>query len=364
VAGALNWKTIRPTNASGLLGALVVVVVTITVLLNEFMDSLYVRSLAVVVPAVMLLVARVVAQFRQTERLVMIAVLLLLSWGTTSAAPPERAAWDEVAHYVAQHSTARDVVLLEMNNRELKHLQEVTFTYYLEQSGDGRVRTLATEGPRVANPSGFDAYLDEQLAGENHVWVVKLGWPFYDLRAALIERGFTETAPVSTWEPFTGLPVETWRFDRLPDDATVAPVTFGASMQVQQPEIAVYPAWVTVNMLWSPVAELERNYTVSVFLLDEHGALVTQHDSYPMDNRSPTVDWAFPGLYFDSHTLATTALPAGTYHVGLKVYAFADASFSTVQIEEPSRCDLRSEADGELCQFVMLGTVTIGDQVF
>ncbi len=360
---ALDRKKLQPSAASGLLGALVVLVVAITVVLNEFMDSLYVRSLAVIVPAVMLLVAHAVARFRSPERWIMTGVLLLLSWGTRSAAPPARAQWDDVARYVAQHSTAADVVLLEMNNGEFKNLQEVTFTYYLDQASDGRVRTIPTEGPRVADPAGFAAYLDAQVSGETHVWVVKLGWPYYDLRAALAERGFTETAPVTAWHPFTGLPVKVWRFDRLPDGAAPA-VAFGAVMRMEAPEIAAYREWVTVNLLWSPQVTPDRDYTVSVFLLDASGALVTQHDSYPMENRSPTVEWTVPGLYFDSHTLDTSALPAGTYQVGVKVYAFTDPSFSAVQIESPDRCAIDDPAgsatDADACQFVTLGSVRVG----
>jgi hypothetical protein len=83
-----------------------------------------------------------------------------------------------------------------------------------------------------------------------------------------------------------------------------------------------------VEIWWSSNALLDQNYTVSAILLDENGRLVAQDDSYPFFGERPTSTWTNGEIIYDPHHLklaeGISALPAGTYTVGVKVYLLTD----------------------------------------
>jgi hypothetical protein len=108
-----------------------------------------------------------------------------------------------------------------------------------------------------------------------------------------------------------------------------------------------------VNLLWQPAQAPGRDYTVSTFLLDAGGVLVSQQDGYPFENRSPTHDWEAGGLYFDGHTLPTGALLPGDYRVGVKVYFFTD-DFQTLTIALASDCSANPA-----CEFIIIDSVHV-----
>jgi hypothetical protein len=342
----------RPSTATLLPTMIIVVVVSATVILNFFFASLFARSMAIIIPAIALLVGHTLSQFRWPEGGLTIAALGVVYLTLTGAYPVIRATWDEVALYLAQHNTRDDVLLIELNYRERKELEELTLRFYLDRANP-QVRAISTEKSRSKAPADFPAYLDAQLSGEGGLWVVKLGWSFYDLRADLFARGFVETAPtVHQWPNFGALPIEVWRLDRPPADEPLN--IFGDTLQLMRASVQTGRDWVTVNLLWSPTNTPERNYTVSAFLLDESGRLVSQHDAYPMDGRSPTLTWEANGLYFDSHVLALDNLPPGPYQVGIQVYTFTDESFQTIEQMPVADCSTD-------CQHLILDTVHIGE---
>lgn len=77
-----------------------------------------------------------------------------------------------------------------------------------------------------------------------------------------------------------------------------------------------------VSLWWSAVQAPDRDYTVSVFLLNEAGQLVTQHDGFPQENCTPTRTWTPTTLYYDAHPIPIPEnLPPGTYQLAVKLYA-------------------------------------------
>jgi hypothetical protein len=86
----------------------------------------------------------------------------------------------------------------------------------------------------------------------------------------------------------------------------------------------------------------------------ENGTLVSQHDSYPMDGDSPTLDWETNRQYFDSHVLSLGNAPPGSYQVGLQVYTFTDESFQTIEQMLPADCGTPAA-----CRFIILDTVQV-----
>ncbi|WP_119067025.1 glycosyltransferase family 39 protein [Aggregatilinea lenta] len=347
---ALRRLRPRPSMASAVPLGVLVIGVGVSLGLNLAYPTLSPRAVAVVIPALALLIGHALAQFHTPERALLAAVVVIQGMTTTAVFPPVHPPWPEVSAFVAQHA-AGDLVLLEMNNHDLNRMEEVTMDYYLK-AADPAIRRFSSEGARLADPVGFREALAAQVADETGLWVVKLGWIYYDVRPDLEALGFVATAPAITFEPFIGYPVELWRYDRPPQASPRA--VFGDVLALNRADIAARDGSVTVNLLWTAASVPEREITVSAFLLGADGALVVQHDSYPLEGRSPTSTWTPDALAFDSHTLDTSELPPGTYTVGLKVYTF-DATFTFVDILPPDPCD------DAACEFVTLGTVEVGE---
>jgi hypothetical protein len=346
-AGGLMLTRWRPSPASLLPALVAVVPVALTILLNAVYPSLSPRSLAVVIPAAALLAGHALAQFGRSERALMVTFIVLHGLATTSSIPNDRAPWPEVADFLARNSAAGDVVLMEVKDNAWNNLEEYTLAYYLDHSGAG-LRAMWSEDRRLKDPDGFSAALRDQLEGVNGVWVAKWGWEYYDLRADLSKLGFVETMPPLDFTPFNAIPVQVWRFDRVPR-ALLA--TFDDRLRLGRAEVTARDGWVTVDLLWSPTQAPERDYTVSAFLLDANGVSVAQHDGYPL---TPTSAWQANGLYFDSHTIVTDAVAPGSYRVGVKVYRFTDASFQTIEIAPASDC-----SSDPNCEFVIIGNVLV-----
>ncbi len=339
----------RPTPASMLPAAVAVVTVGLSLLLNTEYPSLSWRSLAVIIPSLCLLAAHALAQFRWREQWVMVTFVVIYALTTTSAGPVIRPAWPAMSDFLINHTTSADLILFELDT------DEFAVGYYLDHSG-ADLRHVSTETKREIDPLHFGAYLDQLLADETGVWVAKLDWPYYDIRGDLAARGFVPTAAPVTWPSYVGRPIEAWRYDRPPQGEPRT--TFDGVLQLFRPRVDAHADQITVNLLWSPNAKPAWNYTVSVFLLNMGGGLACsegcQHDSYPLENRSPTQNWEAGGLYFDSHTLNTPDLPAGQYQVGVKVYYFTDADFTQLTIAPASDCSANAA-----CEFILLEPVEI-----
>jgi hypothetical protein len=345
-----NWRNLQRIHPSSLLlGLIVILTVGLSILFNAFYPTLSFRSLAVVIPALAGLVGYSLTFFGPRERLFLIVFIVIQSLATTSANPVPRAPWPEVANYLSRHTTSDELILFELDT------DEHAVAYYLEQIG-ADIDWVSTETERDRNPNTFETYLANLLAEQDQVWVAKIDWPFYDIRNDLLKLGFVQTAPNIEWPLYIGRPIELWRFERVDGAQEQILAQFGERFVLHRASITRHPEWVTVNLLWSPIAELDDQYTVSVFLLHESGAILTpesQHDSWPLDGQSPTQDWQPGKFYFDSHAVDTTNLPPGDYQIGLKIYHPVDGDYSNLEILTPSSC-----AD-EACTYTIIDTVTL-----
>jgi hypothetical protein len=71
---------------------------------------------------------------------------------------------------------------------------------------------------------------------------------------------------------------------------------------------------VDVDLYWRAVKATAVNYTVFVQLLDSHGKLVSQSDSYPWNGGYPTSDWQPGSIVRDTYHLPLPdSSPSGTY---------------------------------------------------
>jgi len=354
-------RALLPTPASLLPLPIIILAPLLSIALNTVYPTLSFRSLAVIVPAVMLLAAHGVSRFRMPEQSFIIAFIILYSLSKTSAQPLERPSWPQIADYLAAHTTAQDAVLLELDT------DVDPMAYYLKQE-NAAIHFYLTERVRELEPERYPTFLNDALAAGGGAWVAQFGWEAEkDIRPWLNGLGYELSAPVITLlppdsfgavppggTPFRyndGRPIMLWRLDRPPQSAPLT--TFGENLRLLSAEVMTHENNITVNLLWSPLNTPEQDYTVSAILL-ANGVGAANHDSAPLDGLSPTLSWQPDGLYFDSHAINTANVPAGDYQVGIQVYRFTDESFT--QIENLRADDCTADAD---CRFIVVGTVRI-----
>lgn len=355
IMGAFGARPIRwrPSPATLAPALVAIVIPPLSILINTAYPTLSIRSLAVIVPALMLLAAHGLAGFRKREQLAVLAFILLYSLTTTSSGPVDRAPWEAVAGYLAARADSTDVVLLELDT------DEYAVAYYLSQTG-GDVDYAHSETTRSLHPEEYEAFMTEALAGVDGIWVAKLGWPGLpeedDIRPELVGQGWTLTAPeIDLFGIYIDRPILLWRLDRPPVPEADPIVTYGESLRLMRAEADANPGGITLNMLWSPSEQPQREYTVSVVLFDAAGAVVTNADSRPLDDASSTTTWEPGGLYYDTRVLPGD-FPAGTYRLAVQVYSFTDETFTGIDLLQADDC-----ADDADCHYVIVAEVEVRD---
>jgi hypothetical protein len=326
---------------------LIVAVLTpaLAILLNTVYASLSFRALAVIVPVVIVLAANGLARFRGREQAAIVVFIVIYSLVTRSANPIDRPDWVTISQFIADHSDASDVVLLENDS------DEHALAYYLDQTG-ADINYAYSESTREGDPDGFAVYLDGVLDGRDGVWTAKLGWSaLADIRPQLEARGWVQSASELNYGMYDDRPILLWRMDRVPEDAPRT--VFADTLALFSAETKLADDGVVVNLLWSASDTPEQNYTVSAFLVGADGTFVN-HDSIPMNGLSPTVGWVTGQYYFDSHLISTDDLPVGDYRVGVQVYYFTDSSFTQIETVESADC-----SDDPNCRFIIVATVHI-----
>ncbi len=322
------------------------VAVGLTVAINADYAILSFRALSVILPVLAVIFAYALMQFRSYERAVVVLFIVAQALTTTSADHPLHLPWPEITGFVAEHTTDDEIALIESN------FDAYAQFYYFDQHGTAY---LPTELRRHEHEADFQAWLGQELADTEGVWVVQHNAPYRDIRPELAQLGYLQTA-VLTWDPNPNWSVELWRFDRLPQ--TEPRAVFDENLQLTRATASTFEDGVTINLLWSPITKPERNYTTSVFLLNEGGQRACEmgcgHDSYPFENRAPTLNWNPGGYYFDGHVLHPENLPPGRYRVGVKVYTFTDTNFTQLQIAPASDCSANPA-----CEYIIIDTVEI-----
>ena len=337
VAGIMFTRRWRPDQKTLLLGGVVIVPVALTILINLNYATLSFRTLSLVIPLVLILVAHVIGNLHYYGRIVLAAILLVLSVVLTDAQPPVRLPWDEIADYAHQHSNYDDAVLIET------WFDTYALQYYLEQ--EGNIAYLPTEiTARERDEAGFVAYLDDALTDYDGLWAVRFS-PFADITPRLVERGYQLTGRLE-WQTEVA-PVELLRFDRPVQADSIA--NFDDVLALRDGTlISTAESGLGVNLLWEALTQPSQDYFVSVFALTPDGVLVAQDDAPPFNTATRT--WTAGNLYFDPHDLPPLA--PGTYDIGVRVYWFTDATFENIANLPPLNC-------GADCEFIVLEQVTI-----
>jgi hypothetical protein len=328
----------------------------VSIALNTVYPILSFRSLAVIVPALIVMAAHGLSRFRQPEQTAIVGFILLYSLSKTSADALPRFPWPEVAAYLRDHSTASDVILLELDS------DSDPMTYYLDQAGAAAL-SVHSERIREREPEIYGAFLDEALNGRAGVWVAQLDWEAdKDIRPDLSARGLVQTAPPISYSeagfvantPYVysdGRPLWLWRLDRPAEDEPL--VIYGDLMTLARAEATAVEGTVVVNLLWRPSAAPQQDYVVSVFVRGADGTF-RNADSLPLNGLSSTLGWQPGNLYFDSRAVDLAGFAPGAVEVGVSVYYFTDSTYTTFENLPASDCSHDSE-----CRFVIVDTFAL-----
>ena len=102
-----------------------------------------------------------------------------------------------------------------------------------------------------------------------------------------------------------------------PTNRFASPVNFGGLFDL----IGVTPATTTnglrVTLWWQAQAEIPKDYTVFVHLVDQQGQLIAQADSMPVKGLSPTSAWQPGDIIQDIHTFPAQTLRGGELLIGV-----------------------------------------------
>lgn len=162
--------------------------------------------------------------------------------------------------------------------------------------GDDLTLTALLDGPQGMTTiwQGKSPYTpDVWLAGE--LALLRLRWRVpYDQSAGSVEL----IAQVGQASVSMGtINVEAvLRQTTAPDVATPVDATFDARLRLHGYTLTTRTDGLQLDMAWQAVAQLERDYTLFVHVIDAQGRLVQQYDAMPQRNQYPTSLWA-PGEF-------------------------------------------------------------------
>jgi uncharacterized membrane protein len=304
--GRLQW---RPLNSTFLLAAWIGFTVGVTFVINFWLDFLSPRRILLLSPALALLTARGLANFKNPARIFLIIVIVVYGVATVDDYYP-KAPWNKVANNLALYAQPDQLVLMEI------YRDDFTMDYYIDQK-------LSTTTPRASlrmwredHASEYPNGLIDQTNQQPTVWLVHWS-PDQSAFRFLAQTGHVQTAKLSVKWGDDSLNV--FRFDRMPD-ASVAQFSNGMTLRMAQ----ILPNASRVDLWWSADATPAVDYSVSAFVLNDTGQLVAQNDGFPFQNARPTSSWQPGEVVYDPHPLDLSALAPGHYSVAVQLYTYYD----------------------------------------
>ncbi len=85
-----------------------------------------------------------------------------------------------------------------------------------------------------------------------------------------------------------------------------------------------------VTLYWFALGEMDKNYHVSVHLVDSNDYTVAQQDAPPDQGLTPTTRWMPGEVIVDHHALALTSLKPGEYRLTAAMYLPLDNSYANL----------------------------------
>ena len=297
--------------------------VVVTYVGNFYYAILSPRRIMFITPALALLVARGLSNFRGWVLGFLTAVLVVYGVFMVDDYYP-KPPWNLVGADLARYAEPGQLALMEV------YRGDFPLGYYVDQWMPEDTEVYSMRRLRVDHP---DRYQEDVLqAAERHdvAWVAF--WDPDETVFRLLEQaGYQRTATLPTPHYGGQEIINVYRYDRFQPDENAIPYVNG--MVLEQARIVNQGN--RVDLWWQANEKLDDDYTISVFLLDENGQLVAQHDSYPLENERPTTGWEPGEVIYDPHPLEISGLAPGRYTVGVKVYTWYDGQVRETVAGDP-----------------------------
>ncbi len=318
--------------------------VALTYILNFYTPILMDYRITQITPAVALLVAFGLGNFRPPMRSFLLVVIVVYGV-TTYDTPRPRPPWRQVGMNAAEYAVSGDLAVAHVTPSG-----DWQVMYYYERfmpEGVERrsLRQWQLEGVNIYAESPYETGFPALLAEHPHVWLMH--WSSdVSAFAMLAESGHVQTAVMT--EDWLGNALNVYRFDRLPP-GEVTMYTSGMILR----HARIHPETLQIDLFWAADGDNmpDRDYTVSVILLDNRDILMAQNDSPPFSGLRPTTTWTHTDIIYDTHKpqpVLPEGIPAGVYQVGVKVYAWS-----------PEGITVMPTAIGE--EYAVIGTVEVID---
>ncbi len=280
---------------------------------NEWFSILSPRRVMLISPAIALLVALGLTRFSAQTRVFMLAVILVYSASSVDDYYP-KAPWDKVGADMGRYAEPGDMGLMEI------YYDDTVLFYYTDHDMPPGTVVKSLRMLRQFHQDSYPNNVLDLLKQHQTVWFThwspdQSGFEF------LKQTGHVQTAVMTTYWGKDALNV--YRFDTIQPEPVV---DYQNGMRLRQ--FKIQPDQMRVDLWWSAEEKLDKDYSVSVFLLDANGQLVAQKDDFPFLNQRPTSGWQAGEVVYDPHTLELaaplTTLPSGKYTVAVQIYTYVD----------------------------------------
>lgn len=185
------------------------------------------------------------------------------------------------------------------------------------------------------NVYGLDWFGEQRSSGfdmDNYIWLVTSSSPFEADKRRPIERYLVEHYfPVQ--EISTSPRARAIRFYMFPapigEPANPTVASFGGLLRLTGVDLPLgnvsYPnPDLPLSLVWQPEAAMTMDYNISLFLQNEAGETVWQHDGQPQATFGYTSRWQVGEQYRDNYLVPLSLLPNGIYHLMVAVYNWQD----------------------------------------
>jgi hypothetical protein len=234
---------------------------------------------------------------------------------TTLDSWESKAPWREVVQNVTNFHQGNEPVLMDI------WVGDFSTRYYVEKQMGADTPWLSLRELRRSAGDFFLPQLVAYLENVDSFWLLRWNDDPQEYDNLLVEQGFQRTA--SPYVDHLGNKLYSHRYDRLSDSRLA---TFGDSIDLMKAEV-YGDLWagnqITVGLWWVARQTLPVDYSVSVFLMNEAGEIISPQDAPPP---SPTSGWQPDQIHYDPHTYTLPDnLEAGEYSLAVRVYWYAEA---------------------------------------
>ncbi len=276
---------------------------------NEWFSILSPRRVMLISPAIALLVAMGLTRFSDRTKVFLLVVILVYSATSVDDYYP-KAPWDKVGADMGRYAEPTDMGLMEI------YYDDTVLYYYTDHDMPPGAVVKSLRMWRQFDQGTYPNGVIDLLNQHKTVWFAhwspdQSGFDF------LKQTGHVQTALMTTYWGTNQLNV--YRYDVIQPEPVV---DYSNGMRLRQFQID--PDKMRVDLWWSADKVLDKDYSVSVFVLDANGQLVAQKDDFPFINQRPTTGWLAGEVVYDPHSLEPNTLPPGKYTVAVKLYTYYD----------------------------------------